>query len=177
VSRGRLKISRLNETGKEVILRFIGPGQMTAAVAALNSARYPATAETAEQTEVIGWEKRTLLRAMHDHPQLAVNMLRVVLERLDEIQQRYLELSSEVVERRIARTLLRLMRHAGSRTRSGVLITIPLSRQSIADYSGTTLYTVSRTLTAWGKLGWVRSGRERVTIADPHALLLFAEQR
>ncbi|MFA5028032.1 MAG: Crp/Fnr family transcriptional regulator [Candidatus Methylomirabilota bacterium] len=177
VTRGRVKLSKLSETGKEAILRFLGPGQMAAAVAALTDTRYPATAEAVEPTEVVGWDKRTFLRLMHDHPPIAFNLLRVTLERLDEIQQRYLELSSEVVERRIARTLLRLMRHAGSRTRSGVLITIPLSRQSIADYSGTTLYTVSRTLTAWGKIGWVRSGRERVTVTDPHALVLFAEQR
>ena len=177
VNRGRLKLAKLNELGKEVIIRYIGVGEMTAAVAVLKDLDYPVTAEAVEETEVTGWNKPTFLRLIHDYPEIAINMLGVVLERLDDVQHRYLELCTETVEQRIARTLLRLMRRAGSRTRDGILIEIPLSRQSIADYSGTTLYTVSRTLSAWEKIGWVQSGRERVTVTDPHALVVFAENR
>jgi len=177
VHRGRLKLSRLNELGKEATIRYIGAGEMTAAVAVLNDMTYPVTAEAVEQTEVTCWDKPTFMQLMSDHAQLAINILKVVLERLDEIQQRYLELRSEAVDQRIARTLLRLMRQAGARTQDGILIEIPLSRQSIVDYSGTTLYTVSRTLTAWEKNGWVRSGRERVIVTDPHALVVFSEDR
>jgi CRP-like cAMP-binding protein len=177
VNCGRLKLAMLNEAGKEAIIRYIGPAEMTAAVAVIKGMDYPVTAAAVEPTEVTGWDKPTFLRLMHDHPQITINMLRVVLERLDEVQQRYIELCNEAVEQRIARTLMRLMRHAGSRTQDGILIEIPLSRQSIADYSGTTLYTVSRTLTAWEKNGWVRSGRERVIVTDPHALVVFSEDR
>lgn len=175
VQRGRLKLSKLSEAGNEAIIRYIGAGEMAAAVAVLKGRDYPVTAETVEETEVTGWNKSTFVRLLHARPEIAVNMLGVVLERLEEVQQRYLELSSEGVEQRIARTLLRLMQRAGSRRADGVLIEIPLSRQSIADYSGTTLYTVSRILSSWEKNGWIRSGRERVLIADPHALVKFAE--
>jgi CRP-like cAMP-binding protein len=175
VQRGRLKLAKLNEAGKEAIIRYIGAGEMAAAVAVLKGSDYPVTAETVEETEVTGWNKPTFLRLLHAHPEIAVNMLGVVLDRLEEVQQRYLELCSEAVEQRIARTLLRLMQRAGSRRADGILIEIPLSRQSIADYSGTTLYTVSRILSSWEKNGWVQSGRERVLITDPHALVKFAE--
>jgi len=175
VNKGRLKLFKLSEVGKEAIIRYIGAGEMAAAVAVLKGRDYPVTAETVEETEITSWDKPTFLRLLHDHPEIAVNMLGVVLERLDEVQQRYLELCSEGVEQRIARTLLRLMQRAGSRRADGTLIELPLSRQSIADYSGTTLYTVSRTLSSWEKNGWVQSGRERVLITDPHALVKFAE--
>jgi len=175
VRRGRLKLVKLNEAGKEAIIRYIGAGEMTAAFAVLKGRVYPVTAETVEATEVAGWDKPTFLRLLHDHPDIAINILGVVLERLDEVQQRYLELCSEGVEQRIARSLLRLMQRAGTRCANGILIEFPLSRQSIADYSGTTLYTVSRTLRFWEKNGWVQSGRERVLITDPHALVKFAE--
>jgi len=175
VNKGRLKLFKLSEVGKEAIIRYIGAGEMAAAVAVLKGRDYPVTAETVEETEITSWDKPTFLRLLHDHPEIAVNMLGVVLERLDEVQQRYLELCSEGVEQRIARTLLRLMQRAGSRRADGILIELPLSRQSIADYSGTTLYTVSRTLSSWEKNGWVQSGRERVLITDPHALVKFAE--
>jgi CRP-like cAMP-binding protein len=67
------------------------------------------------------------------------------------------------------------MRRAGSKLPEGIRIDIPLSRQTIADYSGTTQYTVSRTLSVWEKNGWIKSGREQIVITNPHALVLFAE--
>ena len=67
------------------------------------------------------------------------------------------------------------MRRAGSKTPEGIRIDIPLSRQNIADYSGTTLYTVSRDAQRLGKKGWIQSGREKIVVTDPHALVIFAE--
>lgn len=175
VNRGRLKLTKLNEQGKEVILRFIGIGELTAALAVLKDWPYPVTAESVEETQVVGWDKAAMTRLMHRYPDIAINLLGIVLERIDEVQHRYLEVCTEHVEQRIARSLLRLMRRAGVKTPQGIDIEIPLSRQSIADYSGTTLYTVSRTLSGWQKMGWIRSSRERVAVTDPHALIRFSE--
>jgi CRP-like cAMP-binding protein len=175
VNRGRLKLTKLNEQGKEVIFRYIEGGELTAVVAVLKDWKYPVMAESVEETEVIGWDKPTILGLIRNHPDIAINILGVILERLDDVQHRFMELHTEQVERRIARTLLRLMRRTGSRTSKGVRIDLALSRQNIADYSGTTVYTVSRTLSAWEKNGWVQSGRGRITVIDPHALMMFAE--
>ncbi|MFP3928299.1 MAG: Crp/Fnr family transcriptional regulator, partial [Desulfobacteraceae bacterium] len=82
----------------------------------------------------------------------------------------------ERVERRIARALLRIMRQSGRKSERGILIDFRLSRQDLADYTGTTLYTVSRTLSIWEKKGWVESGRQRIVVTDPHALVDFAEE-
>ena len=168
-------MTKLNEQGKEVILRYIGAGELIAAVALLKDRNYPVTAESTEETDVTGWDKPKMMQLMHRYPDITINLLGVILERLDDVQNRYLEVCTERVNQRIARSLLRLMRRAGSKTRDGVQIDIPLSRQNIADYTGTTLYTVSRTLSAWEKKGWVKSGREQIVITDPHALVRFAE--
>jgi CRP-like cAMP-binding protein len=175
VNRGRLKLTKLNEQGKEVILRYIGSGEVTAAITVLKNWTYPVTAESIEETDVVGWDKSTILELMHQYPDIAVNLLSIILERIDDVQHRYLEVCTEHVDQRIARSLLRLMRRAGSKTSEGIHIDIPLSRQNIADYSGTTLYTVSRTLSAWEKKGWIHSGREQIVVTDPHALVQFAE--
>ena len=116
-----------------------------------------------------------MVKMMHRYPDIAISLLNIVLERIEDVQNRYMEVCTERVDQRIARSLLRLMRRAGSRTGNGILIDIPLSRGDIADYSGTTLYTVSRTLSAWEKKGWIRSGRERIVITDPHAMVQFSE--
>lgn len=175
VNRGRLKLTKLNEQGKEVILRYIGTGEVTAAIAVLKNWDYPVTAESVEKTDVTVWDKPTTIQMMHTYPDIAINLLGIILERIDDVQNRYLEVCTEQVDQRIARSLLRLMRRAGSKTRDGILIDIPLSRQNIADYSGTTLYTVSRTLSAWEKNGWIKSGRAQIVITAPHDLVRFSE--
>ena len=175
VNQGRLKLTQLNEQGKEIILRYIGEGELTAAIAVLKNRPYPVTAESIEETEITCWDKSAMTQWLRQYPDIAINLLSIVLERIDDMQHRYLEICTERVDQRIARSLLRLMRRAGSKTRSGIQIDISLSRQNIADYSGTTLYTVSRTLSAWEKNGWIQSGREQIIITDPHALVQFAE--
>jgi CRP-like cAMP-binding protein len=94
---------------------------------------------------------------------------------MTEVQDRYRELATEKVERRIARTLLRLAAQSGRRVAEGVLIDIPLTRQDIAQMTGTTLFTVSRTLSEWERQGLLSVGRERVVIREPHALVKIAE--
>lgn len=175
VHSGQLKLFKRNEQGKELIIRYIGTGEWLAAVAVLQNEAYPVSAQAVGETRITGWDRATMLRIVRQYPDLALHLLGAVLRYTKEIQNRYLELCCENVERRIARSVLRLMRHAGRKTPQGICIDMPLGRQNLADYTGTTLYTVSRTLSAWGKKGWIQSGRERLTVTDPHALVMFAD--
>lgn len=175
VNLGRLKLTMFSEQGKEVILRYLGCGELAAAIAVLRNQPYPATAECINETEVISWDKATIFALMQEYPAIAINLLGIVFDRIDDVQHRYLEVCSEHVDQRIARSLLRLMRRAGIKTSEGIHIDIPLSRQNIADYSGTTLHTVSRILSSWEKKEWIKSGREKIIIKDAHALVLFSK--
>jgi CRP-like cAMP-binding protein len=87
-----------------------------------------------------------------------------------------IEMSTQQVERRVAHALLRLARQAGRKVEQGVEIDFPISRQDIAEMTGTTLHTVSRTLSAWESQGLIESGRQRVVLRDPHRLFTLAEQ-
>jgi CRP-like cAMP-binding protein len=176
VVEGRLKLTKLHESGKEVLIRYIGPGELTAMIVVLEKRTYPVSAEAVGDTRVVEWSKREIMELISHYPQLCFTMLCHSLERLEELQRRHLELFAEQVEQRIARSLLRIMRQAGERSGDAVIITFPISRQELADYTGTTLYTVSRTLSAWEKKGWIKSKREQIIITDPHALVLFSEK-
>ncbi|MFT3895106.1 MAG: helix-turn-helix domain-containing protein [Anaerolineales bacterium] len=90
------------------------------------------------------------------------------------MQQRYRELATEKVEHRIAHTLLRLVSQMGVKSPQGG-IELTFTRQELAEMSGTTLYTVSRVLSEWEKLGVVDAGRERVLIRKPHELVKISE--
>jgi CRP-like cAMP-binding protein len=172
---GRLKLIKLHEDGKEAILRYIGPGELTAIVSVFKGKEYPATAEAIVATEAIGWDKQTMARLMLKYPQLSLNMLRCAINRLDELQDRYLEICAEQAEQRIARALLRIMKQSGRKDEGGILIDFPLSRQELADYIGTTVFTVSRVMSTWEKKGWIKSKREKIIVCDPHSLLLLTE--
>jgi CRP-like cAMP-binding protein len=94
---------------------------------------------------------------------------------MGEVQGQLQELATERVAQRVARALLRLAAQLGEKTETGVRIDLPLSRQSLAELTGTTLYTVSRLLSAWESEGLLEVGRERVTIRSPHGLVRIAE--
>ena len=71
--------------------------------------------------------------------------------------------------------LPRLDRQSGRKIEDGVLIDLPLTRQDLAEMTGTTLYTVSRVLTEWDNQGLVQSQRQRVVIRAPHRLVKIGE--
>jgi CRP-like cAMP-binding protein len=85
------------------------------------------------------------------------------------------ELSTERVGARLAHTLLRLATQCGRTTADGVLIDHVLTRQDLADLTGTTLYTVSRTLSEWDAQGLVRSVGRKLLVPSPARLQAVAE--
>jgi CRP-like cAMP-binding protein len=172
---GRVRVTQLNEAGHQVILHMLGPGDGFALVAPFAGGEYGVSAEVVEDARALTWDGPSMARLMTAWPQLALNALGFLAGRLHELQQRYRELATERVERRVARAVLRLARQAGRKTEAGILIDLPLSRQDLAEMTGTTLYTVSRILSAWEAAGLVEVGRERVVIKRGHGLVSIAE--
>ena len=172
---GRVKLTQVAADGHEVILRFVGPGEAVAALALFEDATYPLTASAVSESVLLVWHRDVLQELFQRHPALAVNAMRLLSERLREVQERFRELATERVAQRIARALLRLVRQAGRRVEGGVLIDLPLSRQDLAEMTGTTLYTVSRVLSEWEGQGILESARMKVLVKQPHALVAIAE--
>jgi CRP/FNR family transcriptional regulator, nitrogen oxide reductase regulator len=172
---GRVRAYKLTPAGEQVLIRFIGPGEMFGVAMAIGRDAYPATAAAVVDSIVLAWPTSAWPRLLTCHPALAVDTMRTLGERLQETQARVVEMSTEEVERRIAHALLRLAHQGGRKTEDGVLIDFPISRQDIAQMTGTTLHTVSRIMSAWQKVGLLSSGRQRVVICDPHRLYLLAE--
>ncbi|MEA4906403.1 MAG: Crp/Fnr family transcriptional regulator, partial [Anaerolineaceae bacterium] len=121
------------------------------------------------------WSQATLLALVQRFPRLALNATKVLAGHVREFQNRYRELATERVERRLARNVLRLAGQTGRKTEEGILLDLPLTRQDLAEMSGTTLFTVSRILSRWEDQGLVLTGRERLVIRVPHSLVSIAE--
>lgn len=173
---GEVKLTQLTVDGQQIILRYISPGEAFAVIAVLSKIPYPVTAMTVNPVSLLTWDDQTMLSLMEKHPKLAINSLSILAKHIQEFQDRFREMATERVERRIARALLRLANQTGVKVENGILIDLSLTRQDLAEMTGTTLYTVSRTLSRWEKKGLVQSQRERVTILSPHRLVVIAEE-
>lgn len=85
-------------------------------------------------------------------------------------------MAAERVEQRLAHAVLRLLRQAGRpEADGGLALGFPVSRQDLAEMSGTTLYTASRILSRWEREGILEGGRRRLRLRDPQALRRIAE--
>lgn len=176
VLRGQLKVLEPSDTGADVVLRLEGPGAPLALIAALTpGAKLPVTARAIEPATVARWTGADWADLMERHPRLALAALPLVLGRLREVQDQVRELATERVERRIARVVMRLVRHSGRRIADGVLIDTPLTRQELAEMTGTTLFTVSRVLSQWSHEGVLLSRGRRLVVRAPHRIAALAE--
>jgi CRP-like cAMP-binding protein len=91
-----------------------------------------------------------------------------------ELEERFRELATERVAPRVARQLIRLQEQVGALRKPEM--EIGLSREGLAQMTGTTLYTVIRLLSTWEEDGLVNSRRESMTIADVGALRKVIEE-
>ncbi len=172
---GQVKLTKITPAGHQVIVNIFGPGEGLGIIVSLNNTPYPLSAEVLEACTVIGWDRDTMLKLMRERPQLALNGMAMVGKRFSQMQSQFEELATQRVEQRVARTILRLVRQFGRRTDEGVLIDTPLTREDIAQMSGTNLYQVSRILSRWEQAGYISTGRREVTLRKAHEIVAIAE--
>ncbi len=172
---GRVRLTQGSADGQQVLLKVVNPPALFGVIAIVRQSEYPLSAQADRDSTALYWSRQDLMETVQDHPSLAMNAMRMMADHVQETQERFRQLATERVERRIARTLLRLARQTERLIPEGVLIDMPLSRQDLAEMNGTTLFTVSRTLSQWETRGIVKCGRERVVITFPHGLVCIAE--
>lgn len=172
---GRVKIVHETEDGQEVMLRLVNAGDIFGSAGGWGDRLYPATAIALDDARIFDLPVAELTSLIDLHPDFALALIQELGTRLREAEARIRELQAERVERRIARTLLRLAGKTGQKTAEGIQIELPQSRQHLAELSGATLTTVSRVLSEWDRHGLILAGRERLTILRPHELVMIAE--
>ena len=170
---GFAKINKLGLSGTEVILRFSVPGDVLGAMGLFSTGRHCTTAQAFRSCRALVWDPPVFKALADRFPVLHQNMARIVGGELLELEERFREVATERVAPRVARQLVRLLDKIGRQVEDG--IEISLSREELAQMTGTTLFTVSRLLSAWEERGMVKPRREGVTICDVPALNLISE--
>jgi len=172
---GHLRVEKTTSQGQQSVVRYVSAGELFGVAQAMNLKHYPATAVAAVDSIALAWPSSSWSRLIVKYPSLAANALQTVGSRLQDAQARVMEISNEQVEQRVAHALLRLARQAGRKVQNGIEIDFPISRQDVAEMTGSTLHTVSRILSAWESKGLVEGGRQRIVLRDPNRLHSLAE--
>jgi len=167
VAEGKVKVLKHSSLGKEFIIAFFGPGEMFGEVAVFENKPYPASAQAVAETKVVGIKREDFLSFLANRPQVALRIINVLGGRLRDAQGRLRDLAGERVEQRLASLLLMLSSKLG--------LTLPFTRQEIADMVGTTTETAIRVMSHLKDRGIIRSVRGKVIILDEEKLRLLSE--
>ena len=171
---GHIRVQRSTPGGEQIIMLHIAPGQLFGVGAALGYKTYPATAVAADDCIVLSWPNRLWPEFTARYDGFATQTYKVVGERLAEMHGTIADMATKQVEQRIASAILRLITQMGRKVDIGIEIDFPITRQNLADMTGTTLHTVSRLLSAWEKAGIVASERKKITVTAPHRLVMLS---
>lgn len=168
---GRVKVQRLLPAGKEVILEILGPGDPLGAIAAYESRPYPATAIALEPVTCIVFPRAAFFQLLDSSPSFSRGLLVGLSVRLIDLTRRIAEISGSRVEARFALLFLKLAERLGELEPAGsVWLPLPLTRQELADLTGTTIETAIRVMSRWSQEGIVTTEKSGFRLLDRGAL-------
>jgi CRP-like cAMP-binding protein len=176
IASGRVKIFKMTPAGKDVILEVFGPGDPLGGVATYDGRPFPASAAALEDTTCVVIPRSVFFQLLEQHPSLVRGLLLGLTVRLVELTNRLAALTGGRIEGRFARLFLKLAHEMGRPDRGGVFVALPLSRQELADMTGTTIETCIRIMSRWNKESVVRTEKDGFVVLDRAALDALAAE-
>ena len=160
---GVVKVFKTSADGKEQILQLVRPGESFNDASVFGGAPNLASAEAMGPVVLYRIKKSDLEVILREHPQVALNVIRVLSERVQHLMSLVEDLSFRHVTGRVAKILLE---HAGD----GAGRSQRLTQQEMAAMAGTAREMVGRSLKALENEGTIRLDRHRIVITDKEAL-------
>ena len=170
VRSGRTKICFTDRDGRESILNVRGAGDLLGELSVLDGEPHSATVIALERvmaTVVPADEFRALLL---EHPRLSMAVLELVVGRLRDADRKRVEFGAYDCRGRVARRLVELAERFGEEGRDGVRITLRLTQDELAGWTGSSREAVAKALADFRGRGWVETGRRTVIVLDSAAL-------
>lgn len=146
VQTGTIKITRVNDEGKEVILALLGPGEIFGELAILDGEARSANALAQENCHLLAINKEDFLEILKNNFSISYNLMCELAKRLRKSDQQIEALSLSDAEHRIGVSLLNLAEDMGVIRKGKVTIQNLPFQQDIANMAGTSRETVSRVL-------------------------------
>lgn len=166
---GSVKHTQVGSNGNEVLLRFCAAGDFATVFTGSASYIHTCSAKASLPGVALVWGFARMQRLLEQCPNIRRNISRILAMQLQEMESRFRELATESVSRRPALIVSRLAAQIGKATSEGILISI--TREELAQMTGTTMFTVSRQLSIWSAQGSLLSRREAVIVRDRRSQL------
>jgi len=166
LNRGSVKVTRVSEDGREVILAIMGPGDFFGEMSIFDGENRSANVITLEDSEVFVLKRGDFLDLLERFPQIAITLLQVMASRLRRSDQQIEGLSLSDAENRVAMCLLRLAEDLGVIKSGRVVIENMPYQQDVANMAGTSRETVSRMLTLLQRKGFIQKRGRRLEILN-----------
>jgi len=168
VASGAVKVFKTSAEGKEQILSIVRPGESFNDVPVFDGGPNPASARTMGPVLLYGIRKNDMEAVLRDHPQIALNVIKVLARRVRHLVSLVEDLSFRHVISRVAKILLE---HVGGEMGRGPRLT----QQEMAAMAGTAREVVGRSLKALEEEGAIKLDRHRIIITDKETLQKIME--
>ena len=170
VRAGRVKIVKHSRTGKDVVFEILGPGEVFGGVAVIEKRPYPAAAQAVEPSVVLKFPRDAIVALTERYPSVIKELALTIGRRLRAAHDSVKSLAVDPVESRLAATLLRLAEREDTGETRGLTLPFHLTRQSLADMSGTTVETAIRIVSRWSRDGLILDEGGRLVLRNVAAL-------
>ncbi|WP_010630904.1 Crp/Fnr family transcriptional regulator [Sporolactobacillus vineae] len=165
VAGGSMKVYQLSPSGREQLLRIIGPGSYEGEAALLGAENNNLFAESLQETKACILRRQDFVRLLQDDPQLSLKLLESNAAKIVSIEEQARLLMLGTVASRLATYLTNL-----NKTESGATFQLPLKMKELAGFLGTTAETLSRTFRQLEEQGLIQRKWRRITICEPQKL-------
>jgi CRP/FNR family transcriptional regulator, cyclic AMP receptor protein len=171
---GRVKVSRLEASGREWLLGIRDPGDVVGELAFIDSEPRSATVTALERVEAVVIAAPAFRAHLETTPRVAVALLEVVTRRLREADLKRSQFAASDTLGRVAARILELAERYGEPTDQAITVTSPLSLEELAAWAGASRAGVAGALRTLRELGWVQTRGRRIAVVDRDALLARA---
>ncbi len=163
---GRVKISRISDDGREVILSILGEGDFFGEMSILDGETRSANVVTLEDSNILVIRREDFLQMLHDYPQIAINLLKELAHRLRRSDAQIKSLSLQNATGKVASTLLRIADDSGKIHLGQVEIPKLPPQQDLANMAGTSRETISRVIKSLSEQGYLKKIGSKLLILD-----------
>ena|SRR5436190_10653995 len=163
---GFVKLSRLSDEGREVILAIRGPGDLLGEQSAIDGSPRSATALTLDPVRALVLSAADFVAFLQGEPHVALVVLRTLSHRLREADLERVELSVQDTVARVAKRINELAERFGKESAGNVEIDLPISQEELAGWTGCSRDSVVKALQTMRGLGWIETARRRITVLD-----------
>lgn len=171
---GRVKVTSLSPSGKEVILAFRGPGDIVGEVAAIAGSARSSAVRAIEHVEALAVPAPDFRRFLETHGRASMNLVLMLIDRLHTADAARAEFAGVDVVGRVARRIVELADRFGEPCDEGIEVTLALSQEELAAWTASSREAVAKAMRTLRELGWIETHRRRIVISDPAALRRYA---